>query len=207
MSGAEAPPVRQNRLTGGGERRSRRSRHTPVACAYPRPARCRAMAQIVRPSRCAHTTNASPPRPRHSASIAVGAARQPPSIGNGRGSRSPLKAWPGKRRWQRVDLRAALSVATEVNFVPLADDLTRPCADGRWTADLLASANCTTCRRRADSRFSQVSMLRRDNVCPSKRPSGADGHRFIVRITRMTWVELRRFELLTSCMPCKRSTN
>jgi len=23
----------------------------------------------------------------------------------------------------------------------------------------------------------------------------------------MTWVELRRFELLTSCMPCKRSTN
>ncbi len=138
VSGAETPPVRQNRLTGGGEPRSRRSRHTPVACAYLRPARCRAMAQIVRPSRCAHTTTASPPRPRHSASIAVGAARQPPSIGNGRGSRSPLKAWPGKRRWQRVDLRAALSVATEVNFVPLADDLTRraPTADGLLTSSV-----------------------------------------------------------------------
>ena len=37
--------------------------------------------------------------------------------------------------------------------------------------------------------------------CPSECPSGANAHRFSVRILHLTWVELSGLEPLTSCMP------
>jgi hypothetical protein len=43
--------------------------------------------------------------------------------------------------------------------------------------------------------------------CPSECPSRANAHRFNVRILHLNWVELSGLEPLTSCMPCKRSTN
>jgi hypothetical protein len=49
--------------------------------------------------------------------------------------------------------------------------------------------------------FAQVSNPTATERAPHGAPQGRHGHRYNVRIMSMNWVELRRFELLTSCMP------
>jgi len=52
----------------------------------------------------------------------------------------------------------------------------------------------------SDSRRSATRC--RSGCAPHVPLRGRHGHRYYVRNIHMTWVELRRFELLTSCMPC-----
>ena len=53
----------------------------------------------------------------------------------------------------------------------------------------------------ADHKFQQVSDLAVARSAPRIAPQKRATPRFTVRIILLNWVELRRFELLTSCMP------